>query len=99
MGSLTDACALPGYDFEQPALRWVERVHIVKTKSTRNAVLVGLHPPFRGARPLKWRSASAILKSLVREHRAHTAFMCRLVIRPLHEVQFPGTGVAVVTRP
>src|ERR1700681_4634628 len=71
---------------------------IVKTENTRNAVLVGLHPPFRRARPLKWRTGSAILKSLVREHRAHTAFMS--AGHPaMHEVQFPGTGVALVTRP
>jgi len=70
----------------------------VKTENTRNAVLVGLHHPFRRARPLKWRSRSAILKPLVREHRAHTAFMS--TGHPaMHEVQFPGTGVAVVTRP
>ena len=71
---------------------------IVKPENTRNAVLVGLHPPFRRARPLKWRTGSAILKSLVREHRAHTAFMS--TGHPaMHEVQYFGIGVALVTRP
>ena len=70
----------------------------VKTESTRNAVLVGLHPPFRRARPLNGRNGSAILKPLVREHRAHTAFMS--TGHPvMHEVQYLGIGVAVVTRP
>ena len=73
-------------------------LRIVKTKNTRNAVLVGLHHPFRRARPLKWRPDSAILKPLVREHRAHTAFMS--TGHPaMHEVQYLGIGVAVVTRP
>ena len=70
----------------------------VKTENTRNAVLVGLHPPFRRARPLNRRTGSAILKPLVREHRAHTAFMS--TGHPaMHEVQYLGIGVAVVTRP
>jgi hypothetical protein len=69
----------------------------VKTENTRNAVLVGLHHAFRRASPLKWRTGSAILKPLVREHRAHTAFMS--TGHPaMHEVQYLGIGVAVVTR-
>jgi len=88
--------------FEQPvdhfSLQLDASAHAVKTKNTRNAVLVGLHPPFRRARPLNWRTGSAILKSLVREHRAHTAFMS--AGHPaMHEVQYLGIGVAVVTRP
>jgi hypothetical protein len=36
----------------------------VKTENTRNAALVGLHPPFRRTASLKWRTGSAILKPL-----------------------------------
>jgi hypothetical protein len=69
-----------------------------RPKTPRNAVLSVWHPPFRRARPLKWRTASAILKPLVREHRAHTAFMS--TGHPaMHEVQYLGIGVALVTRP
>src|SRR5258705_10618944 len=61
----------------------------VKTENTRNAVLVVLHHPFRRARPLNCRTGSAILKPLVREHRAHTAFMS--AGHPaMHEVQYLG---------
>jgi hypothetical protein len=70
----------------------------VKTESTRNAVLFGLHPPFSSYRPLNWRTGSAILKSLVREHRAHTAFMS--TGHPaMHEVQYLGIGVALEAIP
>ena len=73
-------------------------VRIVKTESPAKTVLVVLHPTFLSTRPLKWRNASAILKPLVREHRAHTAFMS--TGHPvMHEVQYLGIGVAVVTRP
>jgi hypothetical protein len=51
-----------------------------KTKSTRNALLVGLHAPFRRARSLKWRSLSGILKSLC-VSIVLTQPSCRLVIQ------------------
>lgn len=72
---------------------------IVKTENTRNTVLVGLHPPFRRTRPLKWRSPSGILKSLSVSIVLTWAFMP--TGHPImHEVQcLIGIGVAVVTRP
>ena len=54
---------------------------VVKTENTRNAVLVGLHPPFRRARPLKWRTGTAILQSLS-VSIVLTQPSCRLVIQP-----------------
>ena len=72
-------------------------VRAVKTENTRNTVLVGLHPAFGRTGVLKSRSRSGILKSLVREHRAHTAFM-PTGHPTMHEAQYLGIGVAVVTR-
>src|SRR6202171_754667 len=57
----------------------------VKTESTRNAMLFGLHPPISSYRPLKWRTGSAILKSL--------SVSIALTIRCF------GADVAIVTRP
>ena len=47
----------------------------VKTESTSKCRAFRLAPSISAYRPLKWRTGSAILKSLVREHRAHTVFM------------------------
>ena len=52
----------------------------VKTENTQYAVLVGLHHPFRRARPLKWRPGSAILKALP-VSIVLTQPSCRLVIQ------------------
>src|ERR1700674_3632638 len=70
----------------------------VKTESTPKCRAFRLASPISSYRPLKWRTGSAILDSLVRGHRAHTAFMS--TGHPaMHEVQYLGIGVALVTRP
>src|SRR6266853_6244 len=69
----------------------------VKTESTPKCRACRLASAISSHGPLKWRTGSAILKSPVREHRAHTAFMS--AGHPaMHEVQYLGIGVAVVTR-
>src|ERR1700681_2071314 len=65
---------------------------IVKTENTRKAVLVGLHPPFRRARPLKWRTGSAILQSLS-VSIVLTQPSCRLVIQPCMKSSSPGLAL------
>jgi len=50
----------------------------VKTESTPKCRAFRLASPISSYRPLKWRTGSAILKSLVREHRAHHSVLrCR----------------------
>ena len=70
----------------------------VKTESTPKCRAFRLASPISSSRPLKWRTGSAILKSLVCEHRAHTAFHVDWSSSQ-HEVQYLGIGVALVTRP
>jgi hypothetical protein len=79
-------------------LRFGPNLSVVKTESTPKCRACGLASSISSYRPLNWRNGSEILKPLVREHRAHTAFMS-VGLPAMHEVQYLRIGVAVVTRP
>ena len=73
-------------------------LHRRKTENTANDGACRLAPSISLPKTLEGAHRQCNTQVAFGEHRAHTAFM-PAGHPAMHEVQFPGTGVAVVTRP